>query len=126
MLFSIFAFFLMWVGRGWPQRQGSNFLCPVFGFPRESERPRRMLLRRYRNGKPSASSPGSRRGHMQYRFFMTRIPMASWMRNLLGIPREGVGAPTDATGLMAHLNSGVAAFQFVGGRLNVKISVNYL
>jgi uncharacterized protein (DUF2141 family) len=46
--------------------------------------------------------------------------------NFLGIPREGVGASNDAKGHMGPPKFDAAAFQFEGGRLNLKITINYL
>ena len=46
--------------------------------------------------------------------------------NFLGIPREGVGASNDARGHMGPPKFDAAHFQFSGGRLNLKITINYL
>jgi uncharacterized protein (DUF2141 family) len=46
--------------------------------------------------------------------------------NFLGIPREGVGASNDARGHMGPPKFDAAHFQFAGGTLNVKITINYL
>jgi uncharacterized protein (DUF2141 family) len=46
--------------------------------------------------------------------------------NFLGIPREGVGASNDAKGHMRPPKFDAAHFQFSGGRLNLKITINYL
>ena len=46
--------------------------------------------------------------------------------NLLGIPREGVGASNNAKGHFGPPKFSAAAFQLSGGRINLKISVNYL
>jgi uncharacterized protein (DUF2141 family) len=46
--------------------------------------------------------------------------------NFLGIPREGVGASNDARGHMGPPKFDAAHFQFFGGRLNLKITINYL
>src|SRR5215469_17314337 len=46
--------------------------------------------------------------------------------NFLGIPREGVGASNDARGHMGPPKFDAAQFQFSGGRLNLKITINYL
>src|SRR6202790_2032764 len=47
-------------------------------------------------------------------------------RNLIGIPREGVGASNDAKGHMGPPKFSAASFQFAGGRLDLKIHVKYL
>jgi uncharacterized protein (DUF2141 family) len=47
-------------------------------------------------------------------------------RNLIGIPREGVGASNDAKGHMGPPKFGPASFHYEGGRLDLKIHVNYL
>ncbi|MBV8551875.1 MAG: DUF2141 domain-containing protein [Acidobacteriaceae bacterium] len=46
--------------------------------------------------------------------------------NFMGIPREGVGASNGAKGHMGPPKFAAAAFHFSGGRLNLKITVNYL
>ena len=46
--------------------------------------------------------------------------------NFLGVPREGVGASNDAKGHMGPPKFDSAKFQFAGGRLNLKITINYL
>ena len=46
--------------------------------------------------------------------------------NFIGMPREGVGASNDAKGHMGPPKFSAAAFQYVGGRLDLKIHVNYL
>ena len=46
--------------------------------------------------------------------------------NFLGIPREGVGASNDARGHMGPPKFDAAQFQFSGGKLNIKITINYL
>ena len=45
--------------------------------------------------------------------------------NFLGIPREGLGASNDAKGHLGPPKFNAAAFQFSGGRLNLKITINY-
>lgn len=46
--------------------------------------------------------------------------------NFLGIPREGVGASNDAKGHLGPPKFDAAAFHFAGGKLNLKITVQYL
>lgn len=47
-------------------------------------------------------------------------------RNFIGIPREGVGASNDAKGHMGPPRFSAASFPYRGGRLDLKIHVNYL
>ena len=47
-------------------------------------------------------------------------------RNFIGMPREGVGASNDAKGHMGPPKFGAAWFPYRGGRLDLKIHVNYL
>jgi uncharacterized protein (DUF2141 family) len=47
-------------------------------------------------------------------------------RNFVGMPREGVGASNDAKGHMGPPKFSAASFQYKGGRLELKIRVNYL
>jgi uncharacterized protein (DUF2141 family) len=46
--------------------------------------------------------------------------------NFIGMPREGVGASNDAKGHMGPPKFAAASFHYEGGRLNLKIHVNYL
>jgi uncharacterized protein (DUF2141 family) len=46
--------------------------------------------------------------------------------NLMGIPREGVGASNDAKGHFGPPKFDAAAFRFPGGRLALTITINYL
>ena len=46
--------------------------------------------------------------------------------NLMGIPREGVGASNDAKGHFGPPKFDAAAFRFSGGRLELKITISYL
>jgi uncharacterized protein (DUF2141 family) len=46
--------------------------------------------------------------------------------NIMGIPREGVGASNDAKGHFGPPKFDASAFRFAGGRLELKISIHYL
>jgi uncharacterized protein (DUF2141 family) len=46
--------------------------------------------------------------------------------NFVGMPREGVGASNDAKGHMGPPKFSAASFHYEGGRLDLKIHVNYL
>lgn len=46
--------------------------------------------------------------------------------NILGIPREGVGASNNAQGHFGPPKFAAAAFQFSGGRLDLEIAIKYL
>ena len=46
--------------------------------------------------------------------------------NVMGIPREGVGASNNAKGHFGPPKFAAAAFQFSGGRIDLKITINYL
>lgn len=46
--------------------------------------------------------------------------------NFIGMPREGVGASNDAKGHMGPPKFGAASFPYRGGRLELKIHINYL
>ena len=47
-------------------------------------------------------------------------------RNFIGMPREGVGASNNAKGHMGPPKFSTASFGYNGGRLDLKIHVNYL
>jgi uncharacterized protein (DUF2141 family) len=46
--------------------------------------------------------------------------------NFMGIPREGVRASNNAKGHLGPPKFNAAAFRFAGGRLDLKITINYL
>jgi uncharacterized protein (DUF2141 family) len=46
--------------------------------------------------------------------------------NFIGMPREGVGASNDAKGHMGPPKFGAASFHYEGGRMDLKIRLNYL
>jgi uncharacterized protein (DUF2141 family) len=46
--------------------------------------------------------------------------------NFMGIPREGVGASNDARGHLGPPKFDAASFRYQGGRLEMKITINYL
>lgn len=46
--------------------------------------------------------------------------------NIMGIPREGVGASNNAKGHLGPPKFEAAAFRFSGSRLELKIAINYL
>ena len=46
--------------------------------------------------------------------------------NMMGTPREGVGASNDAKGHFGPPKFDASAFRFAGGRLELKITINYL
>jgi uncharacterized protein (DUF2141 family) len=46
--------------------------------------------------------------------------------NFMGIPREGVGASNNAKGHLGPPRFDAAAFHFSGGRIDLKITINYL
>jgi uncharacterized protein (DUF2141 family) len=46
--------------------------------------------------------------------------------NFMGIPREGVGASNDARGHLGPPKFDAASFRYPGGRLEMKITINYL
>ena len=46
--------------------------------------------------------------------------------SFMGIPHEGVGASNNAKGHFGPPKFDAAAFHFSGGRLHLKIAINYL
>ena len=47
-------------------------------------------------------------------------------RNFLGIPKEGVGASNDAKGHFGPPKFDAAAFEYTGGRMELKIKILHL
>ena len=146
-LFSLFAFFLVSVERCWTQSQTpqgnvlqvevvgmrsdkGQIFCALYssadGFPKESQKAIRRQTSSISDKKASCEFSGIVPGTYAVSVFHDENSIGKLDTNLLGIPREGVGASNDARGHLGPPKFHAAAIQFAGGRLNLKITINYM
>jgi uncharacterized protein (DUF2141 family) len=96
------------------------------GFPKDGQKAIRRDTSSVTEGKAACEFPGIERGTYAVSVFHDENSNGKLDTNFLGIPREGVGASNDARGHMGPPKFNAAQFQFPGGRLNLKITINYL
>lgn len=96
------------------------------GFPKDSQKAIGRDTSSISDQKASCEFSGIAPGTYAVSVFHDENSNGKLDTNFLGIPREGVGASNNARGRMAPPKFGAAAFQYAGGRLNLKITVNYL
>ena len=96
------------------------------GFPKDSHKAIRRDTSSISEKKASCEFSGIESGTYAISVFHDENSNGKLDTNFLGIPREGVGASNDARGHMGPPKFDAAQFQFSGGRLNLKIAINYL
>src|SRR5215469_2746079 len=96
------------------------------GFPKDSQKAIRRDTSSISEKKASCEFSGIEPGTYAVSVFHDENSNGKLDTNFLGIPREGVGASNNARGHMGPPKFEVAQFQFSGGRLNIKITINYL
>jgi uncharacterized protein (DUF2141 family) len=96
------------------------------GFPKQSQKAIRRDTSSISEKKASCEFSGIDPGTYAVSVFHDENSNGKLDRNFLGIPREGVGASNQARGHMGPPKFDAAQFQFSGGRLNLKITINYL
>jgi uncharacterized protein (DUF2141 family) len=96
------------------------------GFPKESQKAIRRQTSSISDKKASCEFSGIVPGTCAVSVFHDENSNGKLDTNLVGIPREGVGASNDARGHLGPPKFDAAAIQFAGGRLNLKITINYL
>lgn len=148
MVFLLYAFFLEPVNHCWPQSQvsqGNNVIhvevvgmrndkgqisCSLYssadGFPKKGEKAVAHSVAPISERVAVCEFPGIPLGPYAVSVFHDENSNGKLDTNLLGIPREGVGASNDARGHMGPPKFDAAAFQFAGGRLSLKITIHYL
>ena len=146
-LFSLFAFFLVSVEHCWTQSQApqgnvlhvevvgmrsdkGQIFCALYssadGFPKESQKAIRRQTSSISDKKAFCEFSGIVPGTYAVSVFHDENSNGKLDTNLVGIPREGVGASNDARGHVGPPKFDAASIQFAGGRLNLKITINYL
>jgi uncharacterized protein (DUF2141 family) len=105
-------------------------LCALYssanGFPKDSQRAVQRDTSSISDKKASCEFSKIEPGRYAVSVFHDENSNGKLDTNVLGIPREGVGASNDARGHLGPPKFDAAAFQFAGGRLNLKITINYL
>jgi uncharacterized protein (DUF2141 family) len=105
-------------------------LCALFssadGFPKNSAKASGRTKANISNGHAICEFPGVPPGTYAVSVFHDENSNGKLDTNFMGIPREGVGASNNAKGHLGPPRFDAAAFRFSGGRLELKIKVNYL
>ena len=96
------------------------------GFPKDGQKAIRRDTSSISEKKASCNFSGIEPGTYAVSVFHDENSNGKLDTNFLGIPREGVGASNGARGHMGPSKFDAAQFQFSGGRLNLKITINYL
>lgn len=96
------------------------------GFPKDSQRAVQRDTSSISDRKALCEFSGLEPGRYAVSVFHDENSNGKLDTNFLGIPREGVGASNDARGHLGPPKFDAASFQFAGGRLNLKITINYL
>jgi|SRR5215471_4298764 len=145
-LSSVLAFFFAWVGRCLPQARAQESVihvevarlrnnngqvsCSLYssadGFPKDAQKAVAHVVAPISEHKAVCEFPAIAPGMFAVSVFHDENSNGKLDTNFLGIPREGVGASNDARGHMGPPKFDAAAFRFAGGRLNLKIIINYL
>jgi uncharacterized protein (DUF2141 family) len=95
-------------------------------FPRESQKAIAHATSAISDKKAVCEFPGIAVGRYAISAFHDENSNGKLDTNFIGMPREGVGASNDAKGHMGPPKFPAAAFQFAGGRLDLKITITYL
>jgi uncharacterized protein (DUF2141 family) len=105
-------------------------LCALFssaeGFPKSSAKAAAHANSEISQGRAVCEFPGVASGTYAVSVFHDENSNGKLDTNLMGIPREGVGASNGAKGHFGPPKFAAAAFQFLGGRIDLKITINYL
>jgi uncharacterized protein (DUF2141 family) len=96
------------------------------GFPKEGQKAIVHVRAPIWEKKAACDFPGVAPGTYAVSVFHDENSNGKLDANLLGIPREGVGASNDARGHLGPPKFDAAAFHFSGGLLDLKIVINYL
>lgn len=114
---------------GFRNDRGQVF-CALFsspdGFPKESQKATARVVSRISGKKATCEFLGIMPGTYAVSAFHDENSNGKLDTNLLGIPREGVGVSNGAKGHRGPPKFAAAAFPFSGGKLSMKIKLNYL
>lgn len=107
-----------------------QILCALFGsrdgFPKQSEKALARVSSTIAQKQAVCEFSGIAPGTYAISAFHDENSNGKLDTNFMGIPREGVGASNNARGHLGPPKSEAAAFHFPGGRLELKVTINYL
>ena len=105
-------------------------LCALFSssrdFPKKTEKAVAHSTSVISNRHAVCEFPGVAPGTYAISVFHDENSNGKLDTNLMGIPREGVGASNDVKGHFGPPKFDAAAFRFAAGRLDLKITIHYL
>lgn len=105
-------------------------LCALYssrdGFPKQNERASARVSSTIADRKAVCEFSGITPGTYAISVFHDENSNGKLDTKFMGIPREGVGASNGAKGHLGPPKFEAAAFPFSGGRLELKITINYL
>jgi uncharacterized protein (DUF2141 family) len=105
-------------------------LCSLFSsavdFPKRTDKAVAHARSEISHGHAYCEFPGIAAGTYAVSVFHDENSNGRLDTNLMGIPREGVGASNNAKGHLGPPKFEAAAIRFSGGRLDLKITINYL
>lgn len=96
------------------------------GFPKQSEKAVARVSSAISDKRALCEFSGIALGTYAISVFHDENSNGKLDRKFMGIPREGVGASNGAKGHLGPPKFEAAAFSFSGGRLELKITINYL
>jgi len=112
------------------RNENGQVLCALYsspeGFPKNSDRAIGRAKSEISHGHAICEFSGIAVGKYAVSVFHDENSNGKLDTNFLGIPREGVGASNNAKGHFGPPKFDAAAFQFAGGRLDLKITITYL
>lgn len=104
-------------------------LCALYssadGFPKKGDKPLGHAKSLISGGHAVCEFPDVAIGTYAVSVFHDENSNGKLDTNFMGIPREGVGASNNAKGHLGPPTFDAAAFRFPGGRLELKITINY-
>lgn len=105
-------------------------MCALYssaeGFPKDAAKALAKTSSPISTGRAVCDFTGASPGTYAVAVFHDENSNGKMDTNLIGMPREGVGASNNAQGHFGPPPFDKAAFRFTGGRLELKISMNYL
>ena len=119
----------MWTSSGCATRMARFFVPSIPRrrvFPRIATRPHGVPNPRYPMDMRSVNFPALLSGNMQYRFSTTRTRTANSTATSWGSPARVWALRITPKGIFGPPKFDAAAFQFAGGRVDLKITIAYL
>ena len=112
------------------RNSNGQVICALYsssdGFPKKSEKALARVNSAISDKQAACEFSGIAPGTYAVSVFHDENSNGKLDTNFMGIPREGVGASNDAKGHLGPPKFDAAAFRFSGGRIELKIKINYL